>query len=131
MMMKLPLHSPQLKLQATLEVAEVRFEGLLHYNLLSGDGGGKLDGVGPRAKPAHPSRLEVHNVGKRLLSGWSNIAPSDGQLHHLPREKPRPVCYEQPAYTFTSKRAHSQGLGVVWEIKFKIQTLIQIIQPVV
>ena len=131
MMMKLPLHSPQLKLQATLEVAEVRFEGLLHYNLLSGDGGGKLDGVGARAKPAHPSRLEVDNVGKRLLSGWGYIAPSDGQLHHLPREQARPVSYEKTANTFASKCAHSQRLGVVWENKIKPQTLMQVSLPVV
>ena len=131
MVVELPLHSSQLKLQPALEVTEVGLEGLLNNDLLGGEGGSQLDGVSARSKPTHPSRLEVHNVGKRLLSGWSNIAPSDGQLHHLPREKPRPVCYEQTAYTFTSKRAHSQGLGVVWEIKFKIQTLIQIIQPVV
>ena len=93
-MMKFPLHSSQLKLQTALEVTEVGLEGFLHNDLLGGDGGGKLDGVGARAKPAHPARLEVDNVGKRLLSGWGYIAPSDGQLHHLPREQAGPVCYE-------------------------------------
>ena len=93
-MMKFPLHSSQLKLQPALEVTEVGLEGFLHNDLLGGDGGGKLDGVGARAKPTHPARLEVDYVGKRLLSGWGYIAPSDGQLHHLPREQAGPVCYE-------------------------------------
>ena len=105
MVMKLPLHSTQLKLQTTLEVPEVGLEGLLHNNLLGGDGGGgKLYGVGTRA---HPTRLEVDDVGKRLLSGWSYIAPSYGQLHHLPCEQARPVRYEKSANTFSSKRTHS------------------------
>ena len=131
MVVELPLHSSQLKLQPALEVTEVGLEGLLNNDLLGGEGGSQLDGVSARAEPTHPAGLEVDDVGKRLLSGWSYIAPSDGQLHHLPREKPRPVCYEQPAYTFTSKRAHSQGLGVIWESKFQPQTLIQVGLPVV
>ena len=129
--MELPLHSPQLKLQTALEVTQVGLEGLLHHNLLGGEGGGELDGVGSRAEPAHPAGLEVDDVGKRLLSGWSYIAPSDGQLHHLPCEQAGPVRYEKSANTFASKRAHSQGLGVVWESKFQPPTSIQVSLPVV
>ena len=131
MVMELPLNSSQLKLETALEVTQVGLEGLLHHDLLGGDGGGKLDGVGACAKPSHPARLEVDDVGKRLLSGWSYIAPSNGQLHHLPREQAGPVRYEKAANTFASKGAHGQGLGVVWKSKFKSQTLIQVSLPVV
>ena len=125
MMMELPLHSPQLKLQTALKVTKVSLEGLLHDDLLGWEGGGELDGVSARAEPTHPAGLEVDDVGKRLLSGWSYIAPSDGQLHHLPCEQAGPVRYEKSANTFASKRAHSQGLWVVWESKFKPQTMMQ------
>ena len=94
MVMELPLHSSQLKLQTALEVTKVGLERLLDNDLLGGDGGGELDSVGARAEPTHPARLEVDDVGKRLLSGWSYIAPSDGQLHHLSREQAGPVRYE-------------------------------------
>ena len=131
MVVELPLHSSQLKLQPALEVTEVGLEGLLNNDLLGGEGGSQLDGVSARSKTTHPSRLEVHNVGKRLLSGWSYIAPSDGQLHHLPCEQAGPVRYEKSTNTFASKSAHSQGLGVIWESKFQPQTLIQVGLPVV
>ena len=94
MVMELPLHSSQLKLQTALEVTKVGLERLLDNDLLGGDGGGELDSVGASAEPTHPARLEVDDVGKRLLSGWSYIAPSDGQLHHLSREQAGPVRYE-------------------------------------
>ena len=113
MVVELPLHSSQLKLQPALEVTEVGLEGLLNNDLLGGEGGSQLDGVSARSKTTHPSRLEVHNVGKRLLSGWSNIAPSDGQLHHLPREQSGSVGDEQSTYALSTKSTHRQGFRVI------------------
>ena len=113
MVVELSLHPSQLKLQATLEVSKVGLEGLLHHNLLGGEARSEFYSVSSRPQSAHTARLEVDNVGKSLLSSWSNIAPSDCQLHHLPCEQSGSVGDEQSTYALSSKSTHRQGFRVI------------------